>query len=141
MMKLFLFVLLALACLTKAEPEAVALRGAEGEDEKALFKPSPYVPRKLGPDPRFLGDNGGDVTFNREYNEDGEPPAGRAVSVSIDYPVDEPMTTETLKKPSEDEHGDGRRLYYNCYTYCWWHWYYGWITYCCPYWGCAYYYC
>ena len=140
-MKLFLFVLIALACLVKAEPDA--LRGGDAEKEKTIFKPSPYAPhRKLGPDPRFLGENG-DVTFNREYNEEGEPPAGRQVSVSMEYPVDEPETSETLLKPSEDVHDeDGhRKLYYNCYSYCWWHWYYGYITYCCPWWGCAYYYC
>ena len=142
-MKLFTFILFAIASLVaKAAPGS--LRDTAGSlldgqtDKTARYKPSPYVPRKLGP--RNLGE---DVTFNREYNEDGEPPAGRQIQVSIDYPVDEPETTETLLKPSEDEHdGDGhRKLYYNCYSYCWWHWYYGYITYCCPYWGCAYYYC
>ena len=134
-MKLFAFLFFAIASFVNAGPSA--LRQLL-EEERGQYKPSPYIPRKLGP--RNLEE---DVTFNREYNEDGEPPAGRQIQVSIDYPVDEPETTETLLKPSEDEHDEEghRKLYYNCYSYCWWHWYYGWITYCCPYWGCGYYYC
>ena len=73
----------------------------EETEVAAKYKPSPYVPRRLGP--RNLGE---DVTFNREYNEHGEPPAGRQIQVSIDYPVDEPEGTETLMKPSEDEHDE-----------------------------------
>lgn len=130
-MKLFALVLFAFASIVKAEPTH-HLRVLEKEPE---FK-------KLGP--RFLED----VTINREYNEEGQVPAGRQVQVSMEHPVDEPEgfgDGETLKKPSEDEHAESeeghRSLYYNCYYWCWWNWYYGYITYCCPWWGCGYYYC
>ena len=135
-MKLFLFVLLAIACFTKAAPD-VALRGADedSKDEFAEVVIEDGRPNQAGIGPRFLGD----VTFNRDYNEEGEPPSGRQIAISMEHPVDDP-SDETLAKPSEDEH-DRRRLYYNCYSYCWWNDYYGWITYCCPWWGCGYYYC
>ena len=97
----------------------------------------------LGPHPRFLSEED-PVTFNREYNEDGQPPAGRQVKVDAEHPAGQPDDdSETLKSPAEDEHDeDGhRQLYYNCLSYCWWNSYYGWITYCCPWWGCGYYYC
>ena len=129
-MKLFTFLLVTLASFALAAPSALR-KTKEVADKK--------VPG-LGLGPRFLEE---DVNFNREYNEDGEPPAGRQVQFSQEHPVQEPDSSETLKKPSEDEHEEGghRELYYNCYSYCWWDSYYGWITYCCPWWGCGYYYC
>ena len=157
-MKLFAFLLLALASLVKAE------HGALRQTEEIADENKPVVPDQRGIGPRFLGK----VTFNREYNEDGEPPAGRQVDISPDHPAEEPDDEdETLgassrgdslgpssralsefrnrklgkkkkKKKSKSTHHDDA---YNCYDYCWWHSYYGWITYCCPWWGCGYYYC
>ena len=137
-MKLFIFVLIVIASLVKAETHK--LRALNGHDEKEASVEVTTPGYGLGP--RFLES---DVTFNRDYNEEGQPPAGRAIQVSIEYPVEEPddVDHDALHSPAEDEHDEdgNRKLYYNCYYYCWWHWYYGWITYCCPWWGCGYYYC
>ena len=133
-MKLFSFLLITLASFAMAAPSKLC-KTKDNSKEVDLKFPG----QGLGP--RFLQE---DVTFNREYNEDGQPPAGRQVQVNAEHPANEPDDlAETLKKPSEDEHDeDGHReLYYNCYSYCWWNSYYGWITYCCPWWGCGYYYC
>ena len=136
-MKLFTFLLITLASFTMAAPTSNLCKMKEDSKGAGLKYPG----QGLGP--RFLSDED-PVTFNREYNEDGQPPAGRQVQVNAEHPANEPDDlAETLKKPSEDEHDeDGQReLYYNCYSYCWWDSYYGWITYCCPWWGCGYYYC
>ena len=127
-MKLFLFIFIAIASLATATPNA--LRDANNKGEM----------RKLGPaNPDEV------VTIDREYNEEGQPPAGRQVRIDPEHPAEEPedMGFEKIMKPADDEHVDGghRELYYNCYSYCWWNSWYGYITYCCPWWGCGYYYC
>lgn len=135
-MKLFQFLLVSLAYFSntiKANPtNPRALRTTEKD----------AVSRQLGP--AFPDE---DVTFDREYNEEGQPPAGRQVRLDPDHPIDEPadmMHKEMLAGDDVHDHvGDGHRelYHYNCYSYCWWNHWYGWITYCCPYWGCGYYYC
>lgn len=134
-MKLFYFFFIALFASASA---TTTLRKLQDNDRKAVTKD---LPRHLGP--AFADE---DVTFDREYNEDGEPPKGRQVKVDPDHPIEDLKKEdhETLVPPGEEEHvggGGHRELYYNCYYYCWWDWWYGWITLCCPSWGCNYYYC
>ena len=123
-MKHFTFILITLASFTMAAPTS-NLRKMKEDSKGVGLK---YPGQGLGP--RFLSDED-PVTFNREYNEDGQPPTGRQVQVNVDHPANGPGdSAETLIKPTG-----------NCYSYCWWDSYYGWITYCCPWWGCGYYYC
>ena len=141
-MKLFTFVLFALAAFANAANPNTSTRAlrstAAAGSVKAVGVDTPK--RKLGP--AFPDE---DVTMDREYNEEGQPPAGRQLRLEPDHPLEQPANEEKLMPPSSDEHdhiGDGhRQLYYNCYSYCWWDSWYGWVTYCCPYWGCGYYYC
>lgn len=80
------------------------------------------------------------VTVEREIiPQTGMPPEGRTVLAVDDHPLP-PIEADA---ESEDNEGSGdRRLTVWCKTYCWWHSYYGYITYCCDHTGyCAYVYC
>ena len=74
-MKLFTFLLIALASFAKATPQTL----------RKTFEVAKEEPRKLGP-----LNEGEEVTINREYNEEGQPPAGRQVHISVEYPAEEP---------------------------------------------------
>ena len=85
-------------------------------------------------------DPGEAVSIEREFNDDGELPKGRAVTVDSDHPIEDPPDLKDQGlQASDDKHH--RSLYTSCYS-CWYNWYYGWITYCCSSYGyCGYYYC
>ena len=85
--------------------------------------------------------------MDREIDEEGNFPEGRAVSLDGDHPIAEPpeLEGENIDPPEGDNDHDRALGYYRRCTKCWYNRYYGWIAKCCTYYGsrkyCKYYYC
>ena len=92
-MKLFSFLLLLIALASFVPATPGSLRETEAE---VMFQPGRYAERHLGPQ-----NEGEDVNFNRNYNEEGEPPVGRQIQISLEHPLagSEDADTDTLKDP------------------------------------------
>jgi hypothetical protein len=82
------------------------------------------------------------VTIDREVDGEGNVPKGRSVPYDANHPLTVPPEVED--NPDSD-HGRRDLGYGASCSSCWWSAYYGYITYCCAYYGnaysCDYYYC
>ena len=75
-----------------------------------------------------------EVSIEREFDDSGKVPEGRAVAYDEDHVLPVPPSDYDA-----DHHGRNLATYYctSCYYYA----YYGYLSYCCSGYSCGYYYC